>query len=66
MDTTQAIGWLTGERSMANVIPQAPLETWDARIAQADADMIKAAYYVAKAHGLLPLQAPNGKDHTHD
>lgn len=49
MDHKEAIAWLTGNRSMTNSIPPEPLETWQVRIAEADASMIKAAYYVAKA-----------------
>jgi len=60
MKYDEAIAWLNGERSMCNIIPQDPLETWLVRTTQADAAMTEQAYWVAKAHkdGLLP----NGKD----
>lgn len=50
MDIEEAREWLTGKRSMTNVIPQDPFETWLVRIAQADAAMTEQAYWVAKAH----------------
>lgn len=51
MDIEEARAWLNGERSMANIIPQDPFETWQVRIAEADAAMVQQAYWVAKAHG---------------
>ena len=50
MDKKEAIAWLNGERSMANLIPQGPLDTWQIRIAEADLYMIQQAYWVLKAH----------------
>ena len=50
MTLEQARQWLEGMRSMANLIPQDPLETWQVRIAQADAAMTQQAYYVLKAY----------------
>lgn len=60
MDRTEAQEWLRGERSMTNIIPQDPFETWLVRVAQADAAMIAIAYWVAKAHGEGLLQPENG------
>ncbi len=56
MKYKEAIEWLSGNRSMTNIVPQAPRETWQARIAEADAAMTQQAYWIAKAHndGLLP------------
>ena len=50
MKLEEALGWLLGERSMTNLIPRDPFETWQVRIAQADAAMVQQAYYVAKFH----------------
>ena len=40
---------------MANLIPNEPFETWQVRIAQADAAMTQIAYYVlmAKKEGFV-------------
>ena len=56
MTYDEAIAWLRGDRSTTNIIPRDPFETWNVRIAEADAAMTKQAYWVAKAHseGLLP------------
>jgi hypothetical protein len=56
MKLDEAIAWLAGERSMTNIIPHDPRETWLIRIAQADAAMTKQAYWIARAHkeGLIP------------
>lgn len=35
---------------MVNLIPQDPLETWQVRIAQADAAMMQQAYYIVKSY----------------
>ena len=58
MDKEEAIAWLKGERSTCNTIPQDPYETWQVRIAEADAAMIRQAYYTLRAHaeGLLKEQ----------
>jgi len=50
MTYEEAMGWLKGERSTTNMVPQHPRETWLVRIAQADAAMVQEAYWVAKAH----------------
>jgi len=50
MDLEEAQEWLTGKRSMVNSVPQFPIETWQERIAAADAQMMQMAYWVAKAH----------------
>jgi len=50
MNYEEALAWLRGERSMTNVIPQDPLETWMVRIAQADAAMTQQAYWIVKTH----------------
>lgn len=50
MNYKEAIEWLKGERSMTNIIPSDPHETWQLRIAQADAAMAQQAYYIVKAH----------------
>lgn len=56
MDYEEAVQWLKGNRSMTNLIPQDPFETWQVRTAQADAAMMQQAYWVVKAHkeGLVP------------
>lgn len=46
----EASEWLRGTRSMCNLIPQHPLETWEVRIAEADAAKIQQAYWILKAH----------------
>jgi hypothetical protein len=58
MNKEEAIAWLTGERTMANMIPQDPFDTWQVRIAQADAAMCAQAYYVLMAYnnGLVPVE----------
>lgn len=58
MNIEEAKAWLQGERSMTNSITCDPIETWQGRIAEADAAMTQQAYWIAKAHkeGLL---APN-------
>ena len=50
MTADDARDWIWGFKSTTNIIPQEPLETWQVRIAQADAAMIQQAYYVLKAH----------------
>ena len=50
MKPSEAYDWLYGNRSMANLIPQDPFETWQVRISQADAAMTQTAYYVLLAH----------------
>ena len=55
MEFSEAIEWLSGKRSMTNIVPQDPFGTWQARIAEADAAMTHQAYWIVKAHreGLL-------------
>lgn len=50
MELTEALAWLRGERSMTNIIPQEPLETWQVRIAQADAAATEQAYWIVRAN----------------
>jgi hypothetical protein len=50
MKYSEAIAWLDGKRSTQNIVPQDPFETWQVRVAQADAAMMEQAYWVAKAH----------------
>ena len=50
MNYEEAVEWLEDKRSMTNIIPQEPLETWQVRIAQADAAMVEQAYWVIRAH----------------
>ena len=50
MDYEEAMEWLRGNRSTTNMIPQDPVETWNVRIAQADAFQTQQAYYVMKAY----------------
>lgn len=50
MNYKEALEWLRGERSMTNIIPQDPLETWLVRVAQADAAMVQQAYWICRAH----------------
>ena len=49
MNYEEAIEWLNGNRSMTNTIPRDPFETWEVRIAQADAAMTQQAYWIVKA-----------------
>ena len=46
----EAFEWLSGERSMTNIIPREPFESWSIRIAEADAAMVQQAYWIVKAH----------------
>jgi len=50
MKYKEALEWFEGKRFMTNIIPQEPFETWEVRIAQADAAMIQQAYWIIKAH----------------
>jgi hypothetical protein len=50
MDIKEAQDWLRGERSMCNIVPQDPFETWQERIARGDAAMTEQAYWVVRAH----------------
>jgi len=62
MTYAEALEWLRGERSMTNIIPHDPQETWLVRISEADAACTRQAYWVLKAHkdGLVP--AAKGDD----
>jgi len=53
MNFEEALEWIRGSRSMCNIVPQEPFETWQVRIAEADAAMIQQAYWVIKAHDEL-------------
>ena len=55
MTHDEALAWLRGERSMTNIIPQHPFETWLIRIQEADAAATKRAYWIARgyADGIL-------------
>ena len=50
MTYNEALEWLQGKRSMINEIPSEPFETWEIRIAEADAAMIQQAYWIVKAY----------------
>ena len=50
MNLEEAIEWLKGKRSMTNIIPQDPFETWQVRVAEADAAMTQQAYWITRAH----------------
>ncbi len=50
MHYDEAIAWLRGERSMTNIIPQDPFDSWQVRVAEADAAMTQQAYWIVKAH----------------
>jgi len=54
MDYKEAVEWLKGNRSMTNTIPQDPFETWQVRIAEADAAMTQQAYWIVKALSVMP------------
>ena len=49
MKLDEAIEWLTGKRSMTNLIPKEPYETHEVRIAQADAAMMHQAFLIVQA-----------------
>jgi hypothetical protein len=57
----EAEDWLEGNRSMCNVIPSSDFETWQVRVAQADAAMVQQAYYIVKAHREKELAARSTK-----
>jgi hypothetical protein len=50
MDFREAQDWLEGGRSMVNLIPSGDFETWQVRIAQADAAMLEQAWIVYQYH----------------
>ena len=49
MNKEEAMEWLKGSRSMINIVPRDPYETWECRIAEADASMIQQAYWIVRA-----------------
>ena len=53
MTYVEASEWMQGLRSTINTIPQHPLETWEVRIAQADAAMMEQAYWFVKYYLLM-------------
>ena len=50
MTYKEALEWLKGERSTINTIPQHPFETWQVRVAEADAANTQQAYWIVKSH----------------
>lgn len=50
MTYDEALAWLRGQRSMTNIVPQPPIETWLVRIAEADAAQTQQAYWTIKAY----------------
>jgi hypothetical protein len=50
MTEQEATDWIQGSRSMSNIVPEHPFETWQLRIAQADAAQVQRAYWVLKAY----------------
>jgi hypothetical protein len=50
MTPEEAKEWIKGKRSSVNMIPTEPFETWNLRIAQADAAMMEQAYWILRAH----------------
>lgn len=64
MTYEEAVDWLRGNRSMTNLIPQDPLESWAVRIAQADAAMAQQAYWTVRAwdENLMPANHANSAD----
>ncbi len=50
MNLKEAQEWLVGNRSTVNSVPQDPYETWEVRIAQADAARTQQAYWIVRAH----------------
>jgi len=49
MNVQEAKEWLLGNRSTINMVPRDPFETWEARVATADAASVQRAYWVVKA-----------------
>jgi hypothetical protein len=50
MNLEEAEEWIQGKHSMCNLVPREPFETWQVRIAQADAAMLEQAYWILKAY----------------
>ena len=50
MSPDEAREWLNGNRSMTNLIPESPFDTWQVRIAQADAAMMQQAVAILSYH----------------
>ncbi len=49
MTHEEASEWVEGRRSMCNLIPVTPYETYLVRVAEADAAMTQQAYWILKA-----------------
>jgi hypothetical protein len=58
MTKTEALEWIRGERSWTNVVPPDPYDTWQARIAFADAASVQRAYWVLRAHAEGLVEEP--------
>ena len=58
MTPEEALEWLSGNRSMTNVLSSEDPNLWQVQIAQADAAMCQQAYWVLRAHkeGLVSQQ----------
>ena len=58
MNLEEAIAWAKGKRSMTNIVPELPFETWQVRTAEADAAMMQQAYWVLRSHNekLVPTE----------
>lgn len=54
MTKTEAIEWVTGKRSMQNIVPQDPFDTWQVRVAKADAATTEQAYWAIRAYEEFP------------
>ena len=50
MNREEAMDWLKGTRSTTNYMPREPFETYEIRIAQADAALTQQAYWIVKAY----------------
>lgn len=48
MNKQEAIEWMEGKRSATNTIQPEPYETWQIRIAQADAAYLQQAYWILR------------------
>ena len=50
MNADEAREWIAGKRSMVNMIPENPRDTWVVRTCQADAAMMQQAYWCLRAN----------------
>ena len=50
MNLKEAQEWLAGNRSSVNIVSQDPYETWEIRIAEADAARTQQAYWIVRAY----------------